>query len=211
MANTPKHLKRYVSDPFGGFKLGAPSRILEAIQPPAFQTIVFDEAQRVWDADKLADGLNKRKRRGQLSQEKVDRIFSHGSSEPELLLSLMERHPDWCVVVALVGGGQEIHTGEAGLGAWGKALAGRRLPWSVWASTDALAGGVGNAGQQLFGDATPPSDLNVVQQNDLHLSVSKRCVRAERYTEWVNHVVNGNSDKARELATALSEFPVFVT
>lgn len=181
----------------------------EEVQSPAFQAIVFDEAQRVWDADKLLDGLNTRKRRRQLNQEQIERILCHGRSEPELLLSLMERCPKWCVVVALVGGGQEIHTGEAGLGAWGKALAGRKVPWTVWASTDALEGGVGSAGQRLFGD-TLPNDVDVIRHDDLHLAVSKRCFRAERYAEWVNHVVNGNAEKARELATELSEFPVFV-
>jgi hypothetical protein len=179
-------------------------------QPPPFQTIVFDEAQRVWDADKLSEGLNKRQRRRQLSQGQIDRILTQGRSEPELLLSLMERCPNWCVVVALVGGGQEIHTGEAGLGAWGEALSGRKLPWTVWASTDALEGGVGSAGQKLFAE-TRPTDLDVIQHNDLHLSVSKRCFRAERYAEWVNHVVNGNAEAAQELATELSEFPVLVT
>lgn len=181
----------------------------EEVQAPPFQAIVFDEAQRVWSADKLSDGLNTRKRRRQLNQEQIDRILSHGRSEPELLLSLMERCPDWCVVVALVGGGQEIHTGEAGLDAWGKALTERKLPWTVWASTDALEGGVGSAGQRLFSDILP-SGVNVIQHDDLHLSVSKRCFRAERYAEWVNHVVNGNAEAARELAAELSEFPVFV-
>ncbi len=181
----------------------------EEVQAPPFQVIVFDEAQRVWDADKLLDGLNTRKRRRQLNQEQIDRILSQGRSEPELLLSLMERCPDWCVVVALVGGGQEIHTGEAGLGAWGKALTGRKLPWTVWASTDALDGGVGSAGQRLFDDILP-NGVNVIRHDDLHLSVSKRCFRAERYAEWVNHVVNGNAEAARGLATELSEFPVFV-
>jgi hypothetical protein len=181
----------------------------EEVQSPPFQAIVFDEAQRVWDAEKLLDGLNTRKRRRQLNQEQIDCILRHGSSEPELLLSLMERCPNWCVVVALVGGGQEIHNGEAGLGAWGKALAGRNLNWIVWASNDALEGGVSNAGQRLFTDITPDG-VEVIRHDDLHLSVSKRCFRAERYAEWVNHVVSGNAEAARELATELSEFPVFV-
>jgi hypothetical protein len=181
----------------------------EEVQTPPFQAIVFDEAQRVWDAEKLLNGLTTRKRRRQLTQEQIDRILSHGSSEPELLLSLMERCPNWCVVVALVGGGQEIHNGEAGLGAWGKALTGRDAPWAVWASGDALDGGIGNARQRLFGDKVS-AYVNVIRHDDLHLSVSKRCSRAERYTEWVNHVVEGNAESARGLASELSEFPVFV-
>ena len=65
----------------------------EEVQPPPFQAIVFDEAQRVWDAEKLSNGLTTRKRRRQLNQQQIDRILSHGCSEPELLLSLMERCP----------------------------------------------------------------------------------------------------------------------
>lgn len=181
----------------------------EAVQAPPFQAIVFDEAQRVWNEEKLLDGLNTRKRRRQLNQLQIDRILSHGCSEPELLLSLMEKCADWCAVVALVGGGQEIHNGEAGLGAWGKALTGRSAVWTVWASKDALEGGTGTAGQRLFSNSSS-NGVNVVRQDDLHLSVSKRCFRAERYSEWVNHVVNGDAKSAQELATELSEFPVFV-
>lgn len=181
----------------------------EDFPSPPFQVIVFDEAQRVWDAEKLSDGLNTRKRRRQLNQEQIDRILSHGSSEPELLLSLMERCPNWCVVVALVGGGQEIHNGEAGLGAWGQALTARKKDWTVWASNDALEGGVGNAGQRLFGNNLPKG-VNVIRHDDVHLSVTKRCYRAERYAEWVNHIVNGNAESARVVSVELSEFPVFV-
>lgn len=181
----------------------------EAIFTPPFRVMVFDEAQRVWNADKLLDGLTKRKRRRQLSEDQFNRILNHGSSEPELLLSLMERCPDWCVVVALVGGGQEIHNGEAGLAAWGKALNGRSQCWTVWASNEALEGGIGNAGQRLFGGAVPDG-VEITVQDDLHLFVSKRCIRAERYAEWVNHVVNGDAKAARELAGELAEFPVFV-
>ena len=182
----------------------------EKVYTPPFRAIVFDEAQRVWDASKVADGLKSRKRRGQLSDLQIERILAHGRSEPELLLSLMERCPEWCVVVALVGGGQEIHTGEAGLGEWGKALDGRTLPWTVWAPQEALSGGVASAGQRLF-TGSVRQDLSLVRYDELHLSVSKRCIRAERYAEWVNHVVSGNSQLARQVARDLSEFPVFVT
>jgi len=68
---------------------------------PVEKIVVFDEAQRAWDADR-----NRRK-------------FKRDISEPNMLLEIMNRHQDWCVMVALVGGGQEIHDGEAGLTEWG--------------------------------------------------------------------------------------------
>jgi hypothetical protein len=71
---------------------------------PSNHAVVFDEAQRAWNRTQ-----NKKK-------------FNRDYSEPEMLLKIMERHPDWALVVALVGGGQEIHDGEAGLEEWGRAL-----------------------------------------------------------------------------------------
>jgi hypothetical protein len=55
-------------------------------------------------------------------------------SEPEFLISVMDRHPDWCTVVCLVGGGQEIHTGEAGISEWINALEARFSHWEVHVS-----------------------------------------------------------------------------
>lgn len=73
---------------------------------PHEHVILFDEAQRAWD----------RKRMTSWTRKLVQR------SEPEILLDVMSRHEDWAVVVAMVGSGQEINTGEAGLGEWGRAL-----------------------------------------------------------------------------------------
>jgi hypothetical protein len=179
-------------------------------QPPAFHVVVFDEAQRVWDAEKLADGLEKRRRRSQLSTQQIQRITANGASEPELLLSVMERWKNWCVVIALIGGGQEIHNGEAGLAEWGRALGSRSDRWSVWVSGEALRGGVSSARQRLFSEP-PPKDLLVTERDQLHLAVSKRSRRAERYADWVNSVVSGDSDTAKAIAAELAEFPVFVT
>jgi len=179
----------------------------QVVEPPPFQVVVFDEAQRVWNATKLADGLKTRLRYGNLTQIDIDRILVNGGSEPDLLLSLMERCPKWCVVIALVGGGQEIHNGEAGLGAWGQALGKKKDGWTIWASTEAMRGGIGNPGQQLF-QSEDPIGADVILHDDLHLKVSKRALRAERYSEWVNHVVIGNVENARNLTAQFSEFAI---
>jgi hypothetical protein len=179
-------------------------------RPPAFHVVVFDEAQRVWNAEKLKDGLEKRRRRSQLSAQEIHRITANGASEPDLLLGVMERWPDWCVVIALIGGGQEIHNGEAGLAEWGRALSSRSDRWSVWVSGEALRRSVSNARQQLF-STPPPKELAIIQRDQLHLAVSKRSRRAERYSEWVNSVVSGDAESAKAIAMELTEFPVFVT
>jgi hypothetical protein len=179
-------------------------------QPPAFHVVVFDEAQRVWNAEKLSGGLEKRRRRGQLSAQQIQRLATHGASEPQLLLSLMERCKDWCVVIALIGGGQEIHDGEAGLAEWGRALNERSDRWTVWVSAEALRGGISSARQKLFVEP-PPKELAIIQHDELHLAISKRSRRAERYADWVNAVVDGDSKAAKTIAVELAEFPVFVT
>ena len=177
--------------------------------PPPFQVVVFDEAQRVWDAEKVLDGLNKRKRRSQINQQQLERILSFGRTEPAQLLSVMERCPDWCVVIALVGGGQEIHDGEAGLAEWGRALVHRSGAWTAWVPAEALDGGTGVARQRLFNNADDDG-VAIVRQNALHLAISKRSLRAERYAEWVNLVVSGQAGAAASIAAELAEYPVLL-
>jgi len=82
---------------------------------------VFDEAQRAWNAEQTSKFMQQKK--GQLG-------FS--MSEPEFLLGVMDRHKDWCTIICLVGGGQEINTGEAGIDEWLRALA-RAFPhWRAY-------------------------------------------------------------------------------
>jgi len=122
---------------------------------------------------------------------------------------MMERCPEWCVVIALVGGGQEIYDGEAGLAEWGRALARHRTAWAAWVPSEALEGGTGMARQRLFNE-TNGEGLTVIRQDALHLAISKRSLRAERYAEWVNLVVTAQADAASLVAAELSEYPVIL-
>lgn len=90
---------------------------------PIEKVAIFDEAQRAWSREQTARFM--RERRG---------IADFSMSEPEFLLSVMDRHRDRCVVVCLVGGGQEINTGEVGLGGWFSALSSRHEHWDVYVS-----------------------------------------------------------------------------
>jgi hypothetical protein len=81
--------------------------------PPSNHAIIFDEAQRAWNR---AQNWKK---------------FKRDYSEPEMLLRIMGRHHDWSFVVALVGGGQEINDGEAGLEEWGRALSESDKNWVI--------------------------------------------------------------------------------
>ncbi len=177
---------------------------------PAEHVVVFDEAQRVWTAAKVEGGLRKRVQRRRLTAEQATEVLTHEHSEPELLLRVMERCPGWCVVVALVGGGQEIYDGEAGLSAWGNAISNAPEAWTVWVAPEALEGDASVAGQTLFPEGCP-NTLALRPTQSLHLSVAKRSPRAERYAEWVNNVLSGRAEQAAALTPALEEFPMLLT
>jgi hypothetical protein len=149
-------------------------------RPPQDRIIVFDEAQRAWNAQR-----NLRK-------------FKRNISEPEMILEIMDRHPDWAVVVALVGGGQEIHDGEAGLAEWGLAL--NKFPsWHVVSSEEALNGGPAVAGTSLF-ENLDRGRSNVRVTGDFHLPISTRSYKAEALSAWVNAVVDNDITSAATIA-----------
>jgi hypothetical protein len=133
---------------------------------PSNHAIIFDEAQRAWNR-----AQNRKK-------------FNRDYSEPEMLLGIMERHQDWAAVVALVGGGQEINDGEAGLEEWGRALAQRTKDWIVYASPEVIDGGPSTAGHRLLDLSAVP--LQVQTNPSLHLRTSNRSLRAENLATWVN-------------------------
>jgi hypothetical protein len=147
-------------------------------QPPNEHVIIFDEAQRAWDA---AHNLRK-------NNQEV--------SEPELLLSIADRH-DWAVVIALIGSGQEINTGEAGLNEWGRTLRNRFPHWRVAVSPHALAGGSSVSGNRLFEDGSPGS-LNIFPEPALHLHVNIRSYRTDRLANWVEAVLSGRRSEAAD-------------
>jgi hypothetical protein len=157
---------------------------------PSNHAIIFDEAQRAWNRVQ-----NKKK-------------FNRDYSEPEMLLRIMERHEDWAAVIALVGGGQEIDDGEAGLEEWGRALAESTREWLIYASPEVIEGGPSTAGHRLFDPAAPTS---TVQTNSaLHLRTSNRSLRGEKLATWVNHVLDGNAEEAASIGVT-NRFPIFLS
>jgi hypothetical protein len=153
---------------------------------PVQRIVVFDEAQRAWDAEQ-----NRRKGRPHVS-------------EPEMMLEIMDRHPDWAVIIALVGNGQEIPRGEAGLAEWGRALA--RFPhWNVYTSPLVLQDDV-SPSLRLFGtSSTRPGGIFL--EDALHLKVSTRSVRAQGISDWVNAVLRGSQRDAMAIAKMLDARP----
>jgi hypothetical protein len=160
--------------------------------PPYEHLIVFDEAQRAWN------------------REHSYRKFKRAASEPELLLQIMERH-EHAVVVALVGSGQEINTGEGGLSEWGRALAERHTNWRIALAPGLIHDERESHGQPLIGAGVELASDRIAMLDDLHLGVSRRSFRSRYVTEWVNHVIGNQPLLAAHLMEKLGNFPIVMT
>ena len=160
--------------------------------PPEARIIVFDEAQRAWD-------------QAQATKDTQRRVSRLTQSEPAHTLEIMARHPGWCVVVALIGQGQEINTGEAGLAEWGAAIAAAG-GWTARAAPRVLA--ASEPAQRLAGPARPPwLELDAA----LDLAVPMRSVRHPQGAPWVDAVLAGDAAAARAIAAAAGGVPFLLT
>ena len=129
-------------------------------------------------------------------------------SEPEFLLSYLDRHTDWAVVICLVGGGQEINRGEAGISAWLDAVSAQFTGWSAYISPN-LTDSEYDAGHALQSLGTKAT---VVTDESLHLSVSMRSFRAEHVSRFVKAVLDRETSEARDLLTKISpRYPIALT
>ena len=163
---------------------------------PREQVVVFDEAQRAWNKEQASRFM--RDKRGQAEFD---------MSEPQFLLSVMDRHKDWCVVVCLIGGGQEINTGEAGLEEWLGAIERNYSDWHIHLS-DKLT-----RVDYLGGAHAPTSlgQLDAIFSPALHLAISVRSFRAEVLSDFVGAVVAGETKLALSLYNGLANYPLVIT
>jgi hypothetical protein len=159
---------------------------------PPEHVVVFDEAQRAWGA------------------EQVKSKKGMSVSEPRMMLEIMERCKGWCVLIALVGGGQEIHRGEAGLEEWGRALSETKHRWNVLVSPEVVAGGVSLAGHRLLPSLFSPT-CRLVETSALHLDVTIRSPRAQALAHWVNLLLKGEAERAKDVLERIREFPLVMT
>jgi hypothetical protein len=164
--------------------------------PPAEHVAIFDEAQRAWHLQKTADFMKRKKKRVGFSQ-----------SEPEFLISCLDRHTDWGVIVCLVGGGQEIHSGEAGIDAWLEAINSRFSHWHMYISSR-LTDREYAAGRTL--DAVR-GRANTHFDDCLHLAVPMRSFRAEHVSRFVKALLDCEMHDARDAFQQLSRYPIAVT
>lgn len=161
-------------------------------QTPQDKIILFDEAQRAWNAEH--------------SKRKFDRDFS----EAEMLFQIMSRNEGWAVIVALIGSGQEINTGEAGLAEWGKTINEKFPNWKIYISPELKDGTSNIANYKLF--ETVPANLLITELPELHLKVSIRSYKAEKLSEWVVALLEDEALKAKDLLqNHLKDYPIFLT
>ncbi|MFN3228766.1 MAG: DUF2075 domain-containing protein [Asticcacaulis sp.] len=198
-------------------KLGAPISKKEAIQkvsafiqnihhfrdeglksdnPPTEHVVIFDEAQRAWNKEHAERFMVQK--RGALQFE---------MSEPEFLISLMDRREDWCTIVCLIGGGQEINTGEAGLIEWFNALKKRFSHWDIYHSGQ-LNNKNYNWGENL---SVTMDGLRFIENQDLHLAVSIRSFRAEKLSDFIGAIIDGDAGAAWNIKQSLPQYHINIT
>ncbi len=163
---------------------------------------IFDEAQRSWTHKRLADYL----KRGGTYGNKL-KVPNFPVSEAAFLIWSLDQREDWATIVCLVGGGQEINTGEAGISEWIKALNEQFPHWDVYISpklTDSeYAEGKVN---ELLQDNT-----NVTYSEDLHLSVSLRSYRAEKLSAFVHALLSFDENAAALYTEIKDKYPIVLT
>lgn len=163
-------------------------------EPPPEHVVIFDEAQRAWNARMTANFMKRKKGVPGFSQ-----------SEPEFLVSYMNRHKDWAVIICLVGGGQEINTGEAGISAWLDAIRVSFPQWKMFIS-ERLHDSEYVARDSL--ESATRSDQAFLE-NSLHLSVTMRSFRAETVSNFVKSLLDCEMASARKAFEGICErYPI---
>jgi hypothetical protein len=157
---------------------------------------IFDEAQRAWNLQQTASFMLRKKQTPDFKQ-----------SEPEFLISCLDRHRDWATIVCLVGGGQEINTGEAGIGEWVSAVRTSFPHWHIHISSRLHDEEYG-AGHLL---AELQNHPQISFDDDLHLGVSMRSFRAEHVSTFVKQVLDCDLQAAQRSFTQVrARYPIVI-
>ena len=165
--------------------------------PPPEHVVLFDEAQRAWNKEQTISFMRRKKG-----------IADFDQSEPEFLISCMDRHSDWAVVVCLVGGGQEINSGEAGITGWLEAISSSYPDWRVYASDE--LGEAEYGGRQTLERF---QDFRFAQfHRALHLKSSMRSFRSEKVSGFVKSLLDRDQETAKQLLEDIApNYPIVVT
>lgn len=164
---------------------------------PPERVAIFDEAQRAWTHEMIEKFMATKKG-----------VSPFPYSEPEFLISTMDRHQDWAVVICLVGGGQEINTGEAGLPEWFDALRRAFPDWDVYI-TPQLNDDEYRRGRSWL---EMLSGLRTYERQELHLATSVRSFRTPDLAAFVKAVLDANTLEAQRLYQRIQDkYPIVIT
>ena len=156
---------------------------------PHENIVIFDESQRAWTLEKT-ENFMKRKHG----------IENFGMSEPEFLISIMDLRTDWAVIICLVGQGQEINTGEAGITEWFKALQNNYPHWDVYAHKQSL-----DLNDEF-------NELNIDDKKHLYLYSTIRSLDAPNLPNFIEYLLNNDKDNAKKILKEFNnEYPLYLT
>lgn len=164
---------------------------------PIEKVVIFDEAQRAWEKEQVSKFMMNKKG-----------IPNFEMSEPEFLISVMDRHQDWCTIVCLIGGGQEINTGEAGVSEWFISLKNKYPNWDIYFS------------EKILSDSTYLNEPDIKEwliktataETNLHLSVSIRSFRSEKVSQLIQTILDDKPTESKELYQSIKDsYPIYLT
>ena len=164
---------------------------------PPERVAIFDEAQRAWTHSMIEKFMSTKKG-----------VSDFPYSEPEFLISTMDRQKDWGVVICLVGGGQEINTGEAGLPEWFNSLRKSFPHWDVYITPEL------NDDEYRRGEnwSEMIEGLSIYERKNLHLATSVRSFRTPYLSSFVKSVLDADTEEAKRLLTLIKDkYPIVLT
>ena len=158
---------------------------------------IFDEAQRLWDQPHLSAWLARKKG-----------VQNFPMSESEFLIWSLDLRPDWAVVICLVGGGQEINSGEAGIAEPIRAANDTFPNWNVFISPQLIAKEYADGNV----DALLKTNPKVQKDVSLHLATSMRSFRAENLSNFVGQLLDRDASAAKTTyAEFCANYPIMLT
>ncbi|MCI2229132.1 DUF2075 domain-containing protein [Polaribacter sp. MSW13] len=164
---------------------------------PIEKVVVFDEAQRAWTKNQVSSFMKRKKG-----------VEDFNMSEPEFLIDVMNRHSEWCTIVCLIGGGQEINTGEAGLGEWIDSLNNHFPDWDIHYSNLILE----NNNYIKSEESKEWLIEKGICETELHLAVSVRSFRSEKLSLFIHELLNVQIEESKNIYLEIKEsYPIVIT
>lgn len=164
---------------------------------PIEKVVVFDEAQRAWTNQQVSKFMKTKKQ-----------VEDFNKSEPQFLIEVMDRHTDWCTIVCLIGGGQEINTGEAGLEEWISSLKDNFPNWNIHYSSSIL-----ESDNYLKSEESRRWLVeNGINEVELHLAVSVRSFRSEKLSMFIHELLDAEIGESKRIYLEIEKsYPIVIT